>query len=380
MAGEPKSNVQKLTKSIEMMLKTVLAGAGYASKQMEVVLGRRLIVRGTPGSASVQPTTDPGQIDQRSTALTVPVDPKLGNQRGNGQSANGPVILMVEPQASLRTVMRLILERGGYRVLEAENGATALKIMTQGTPQLVLQDLALPDMGSFGLLQWLRTIPGGSIVPTLAMSESSALLEQARSRQAGFSGYLCRPCLPSYLLQTVYFFLPTRGLQDGMPAYLRQCQACGESATASHTIGHSRSRGRILVIESNDYQCLQLVHQLAKLGFEVISAREGREALNQVQSSCPDVIISDPLVPGLDGFALCLELRKYSQSASIPVVLSPLAAAMEIDAELAQVIGAAGYVSRTPDSGALVELLRTILRKKPVNVCMETPSILPLKV
>ena len=162
MAGEPKSNVQKLAKSIEMMLKTVLAGAGYASKQMEVVLGRRLIARGTPGSASVQPTTDPAQIDQRSTALTVPVDPKLGNQRGNGQSANGPVILMVEPQASLRMVMRLILERGGYRVLEAENGATALKIMMQGTPQLVLQDLALPDMGSFGLFQWLRTIPSSA--------------------------------------------------------------------------------------------------------------------------------------------------------------------------------------------------------------------------
>ena len=379
MAGEPKSNVQKLTKSIEMMLKTVLAGAGYASKQMEVLLGRRLIARGTPGSASVQPTTDPGQIDQRSTALTVPVDPKHGNQRGNGQSANGPVILMVEPQASLRTVMRLILERGGYRVLEAENGATALKIMTQGTPQLVLQDLALPDMGSFGLLQWLRTIPGGSIVPTLATSESSELLERARSRQAGFSGYLCRPCLPSYLLQTIYFFLPTRGLQDGMPAYLRQSQASNNNTVAS-PIGHSMSRGRILVIESNDYQCLQLVHQLAKLGFEVISARDGREALSQAQSNQPDVIISDPLIPGLDGFALCLEMRKDSQLASIPVILSPLATAMEIDAELAQVIGAAGYVSRTPDSGALVELLKTILRKKPVGVRMETPSILPLKV
>ncbi len=379
MAGEPKSNVQKLTKSIEMMLKTVLAGAGYASKQMEVLLGRRLIARGTPGSASVQPTTDPGQIDQRSTALTVPVDPKHGNQRGNGQSANGPVILMVEPQASLRMVMRLILERGGYRVLEAENGATALKIMTQGTPQLVLQDLALPDMGSFGLLQWLRTIPGGSIVPTLATSESSELLERARSRQAGFSGYLCRPCLPSYLLQTIYFFLPTRGLQDGMPAYLRQSQASNNNTVAS-PIGHSMSRGRILVIESNDYQCLQLVHQLAKLGFEVISARDGREALSQAQSNQPDVIISDPLIPGLDGFALCLEMRKDSQLASIPVILSPLATAMEIDAELAQVIGAAGYVSRTPDSGALVELLKTILRKKPVGVRMETPSILPLKV
>jgi CheY-like chemotaxis protein len=275
--------------------------------------------------------------------------------------------------------MRLILERGGYRVLEAENGATALKIMTQGTPQLVLQDLALPDMGSFGLLQWLRTIPGGSIVPTLAMSESSALLEQARSRQAGFSGYLCRPCLPSYLLQTIYFFLPARELEEGMPTYLRQSQASNNNTVAG-PIGHSMSRGRILVIESNDYQCLQLVGQLGKLGFEVISARDGREALSQAQSNQPDVIISDPLVPGLDGFALCLEMRKDSQLASIPVILSPLATAMEIDTELAQVIGAAGYVSRTPDSGALVELLRTILRKKPVSVCMETPSILPLKV
>src|SRR5437588_12107938 len=96
MAGEPKSNVQKLTKSIEMMLKTVLAGAGYASKQMEVVLGRRLMARGTPGSASVQPTTDLGQIDQRSTALTVPVVPQFGNERGHGRPATRPTITVVD--------------------------------------------------------------------------------------------------------------------------------------------------------------------------------------------------------------------------------------------------------------------------------------------
>jgi CheY-like chemotaxis protein len=373
MAGDPTSNVQKLTKSIEMMLKTVLAGAGYASKQMEALLGRRLIARSDKGLESSPGSHD--HVDQHTNALT-PFVRNLGNEERE-RRGSGLAVLVVEPQASIRAVTRLALETQGYQVLEADKGATALRIMAQDTPQLVLQDLALPDMGSFGLVQWLRKLPGGGTVPVLARSENSALLAEARSRQAGFNGFLCRPCLPSYLLQTIYSFMPIREMHADMPAGLRRPGVSPETASTNAAPRSSTSRGRIVLVEPNDYQCQHLLGQLAEQGFDVISVRDGLEALKQAHSNLPDVILSDPLVPGLDGFALCLEMRQDSRLAMIPVILSPLATAMEIDMELAQAVGAAGYVSRTPDSRALIELLEMILRKKPVAAGMEIPSILP---
>ncbi len=379
MVGEPIPNAQELTKSMEMMLKTVLAGGGYASKQMEILLGERLIGRGMQGPGAVQLACEPGLIDQHPTILTVSVDSNSWRQPRDEPSEYGAVILVVEPQASTRAVMRLALEGEGYHVLEAENGAMALKIMTQCAPRLVLQNLAIPDMRDFELVQWLKRLPGGSSVPTLAISESPALLEKARSRQAGFNGYLCRSYLPSHLLQTIYFFLPTRELNDGMPVHLRQPQTSIETTDARYVarrvVGHSMSQTRILVVESNDYQCRQLICHLSSQGFELSSVRDGWEALHEAQSGRPDVIICDPLASGLDGFALCLEVRKDPELSSIPVILSPLGIGMEIDAALARTVGAAGYVGRTPDYRALVKLLRETLRKKPVDVCVRSQNI-----
>jgi DNA-binding response OmpR family regulator len=136
--------------------------------------------------------------------------------------------------------------------------------------------------------------------------------------------------------------------------------------------------GRIVVIEGNDYQSLHLLGHLAKLGFEVTSVRDGWEAMKQAGIHRADAIVSDPLIPGIDGFELCLEMRKEARLAKIPVILTPVAAATEVDKELALALGAAGYISRSPDLSSLVEHLRITLRK-PVDASLENSNLLSLR-
>src|SRR6516162_7150287 len=78
---------------------------------------------------------------------------------------------------------------------------------------------------------------------------------------------------------------------------------------------------RILVVEDDPASRELLVYLLERYAYEVQSAAEGSQALDLVRSSLPDLIISDILMSGIDGFELIRRLRADSLSAGIPVVL-----------------------------------------------------------
>ena len=79
-------------------------------------------------------------------------------------------ILVVEDNAITRQIIRLSLSAHGYSIVEAEDGATAISKMAEHQPDLVIQDLALPDMDGLTLAQTLHSLPGREDVPIVAFS------------------------------------------------------------------------------------------------------------------------------------------------------------------------------------------------------------------
>ena len=71
-----------------------------------------------------------------------------------------PIILIVEDNPVTRKMVRAVLESERYTVLEAGDGQTALDLMARYRPDLVIQDLVLPDIDGFELVQRLRALPG----------------------------------------------------------------------------------------------------------------------------------------------------------------------------------------------------------------------------
>src|SRR5471030_335123 len=60
---------------------------------------------------------------------------------------------------------------------------------------------------------------------------------------------------------------------------------------------------------------------LVKSGYEVMTAASGREALEIIQATPPDLIILDLMLPDIDGFGICEILRREPETARIPVVM-----------------------------------------------------------
>ena len=117
-------------------------------------------------------------------------------------------ILIVEDNAIARQIVRLSLAAEGYNIIEAEDGRTAISKMVDYHPDLVIQDMALPDIDGLSLAQTLRDLPGREDVPLVAFSAFVDRLEEARATKDLFRAFIPKPIEPSKLVSLVKRLIP----------------------------------------------------------------------------------------------------------------------------------------------------------------------------
>jgi two-component system, OmpR family, KDP operon response regulator KdpE len=100
------------------------------------------------------------------------------------------VVLLVDDEPKIRRFLRAGFELNGFFVLEAENATDALKLATFSPPDLVILDLALPDLHGSEVLERLRS---WSNVPVIILSVASNQDEKVRLLQAGADDYVVKP-------------------------------------------------------------------------------------------------------------------------------------------------------------------------------------------
>ena len=100
------------------------------------------------------------------------------------------VVLLIEDESKIRRFLRAGFELQGFSVIEAENAADGLKAATFSTPDLIILDLALPDLHGSEVLERIRS---WSNVPIIILSVVSSEDEKVRLLQAGADDYVVKP-------------------------------------------------------------------------------------------------------------------------------------------------------------------------------------------
>lgn len=117
---------------------------------------------------------------------------------------------------------------------------------------------------------------------------------------------------------------------------------------------------KILLID-DEQKVLDLIgFRLQLLGYRVITARSGEEALALASSDLPDLIILDIAMPGMDGLAVCSRLKKSELLNAIPVLMLTARCDME-DVNKAMAEGAADYLVKPYDPAVLQMKIRQCL-------------------
>jgi type II secretory ATPase GspE/PulE/Tfp pilus assembly ATPase PilB-like protein/CheY-like chemotaxis protein len=111
---------------------------------------------------------------------------------GDGRDGKA-TILLVEDEEQLRRVMKDLLEREGYTIVEAADGVQALEQVDRHNPDVILLDLNLPGMDGYGVLQHLRSRPGTSTVPVIVLTAKGDEDNEVRVLKLGADDFLTKP-------------------------------------------------------------------------------------------------------------------------------------------------------------------------------------------
>lgn len=113
----------------------------------------------------------------------------------------GYSILIVDDDQELRRLYRTILEREGYTVDEAANGAEALKYLMSYTPDVLVMDMLMPMLGGESVMKRIQQMPGLESMRIVILTAYPRFRESAHFLQA--DQFLVKPVKPSDMLQAI---------------------------------------------------------------------------------------------------------------------------------------------------------------------------------
>jgi len=102
-------------------------------------------------------------------------------------------VLVVDDQELVRSAMAAALERDGYCVLQANNGAEGLKLATTQLPHLIVSDTVMPHRSGDEMFRGLQNNPRTRKIPVIALSSKGAVEEEARILDLGYFDFIAKP-------------------------------------------------------------------------------------------------------------------------------------------------------------------------------------------
>jgi two-component system chemotaxis response regulator CheY len=112
-------------------------------------------------------------------------------------------ILAVDDSVSIRQMVKLALNRGGYEVVSAEDGNDGLAKARATKADMVITDLNMPGMNGIALIREIRKLPAYTGVPIIFLTTESDATLKAEAKSAGATGWIVKPFQGEQLLAAV---------------------------------------------------------------------------------------------------------------------------------------------------------------------------------
>jgi signal transduction histidine kinase/DNA-binding response OmpR family regulator len=248
------------------------------------MMGGTIVVRSEAGEGSTFTIRLPAHVAETCAAGEA-AEPAAD---AGAEAAGADTVLVIDDDPRVHDMLRRFLGKEGFAVLCAENGWRGLELARAAKPAAITLDCMMPELDGWGVLAELKADPALAEIPVIMLT---IVEERGLGFALGASDYLTKPVDRHRLLQI-------------LKRYRR----------------HHASQP-ILIVE-DDPLARQLLHQmLARDGWPVAEAGDGRAALRQLEQNPPALILLDLMLPEMDGFQFLEEMRRHEAWRQIPVVV-----------------------------------------------------------
>jgi len=258
-------------------------------------------------------------------------------------------ILIVEDSEPAIIQMTDFMEEGGYTVLTARNGASALGIINSTTPDAIILDLMMPEIDGFQVLQTIRDAKQTSQIPVLILTakhitkEDIALLERNNVHQLIQKGDVNK----NELLNAVAAMVNVESnVQPELEIRSRELQVI-------------EGRPTVLVVEDNVDNMITVKAVLSDK-FTVLEACDGFEGIAMAEKHVPHLILMDIALPGLDGIEAFKAIKRVVDLKHIPII-ALTASAMTSDRETILAHGFDAYLVKPIDEKLFFKTINSVL-------------------
>jgi two-component system cell cycle response regulator DivK len=112
-------------------------------------------------------------------------------------------ILVADDEPDNRAIMAAALAASGYRVRLAAGGEEAVAAALRDLPDLILLDMAMPDMSGWEAVRRIKAMPQTRGIPVFAFTAYALAGDELKAREAGCDGYVTKPCLPRDVVEKI---------------------------------------------------------------------------------------------------------------------------------------------------------------------------------
>ena len=125
------------------------------------------------------------------------------------------------------------------------------------------------------------------------------------------------------------------------------------------------SKKKVLIIDDEVDLFILLRERLEYYGYEVLYLNSGREALRTVREKRPDLVLLDIMLPDRNGYDICFDLKRSSDTASIPVIIFTAKTEWKKEMkELCDFVKADDYISKPFEADVLLAKIKRLIGEK----------------
>jgi two-component system cell cycle response regulator DivK len=120
---------------------------------------------------------------------------------------SGKLIMHVEDNEYNRKIVRDLLSKNNYELMEAHNGEAALEALARRRPDLILMDVQLPKLSGLEVTRMIRANSTLAQIPVIAITSFALSGDDRLALEAGCNGYISKPFRPRDLLDMIRRFI-----------------------------------------------------------------------------------------------------------------------------------------------------------------------------
>ena len=161
-------------------------------------------------------------------------------------------ILIVDDDVETLRLVGLMLQRQGYEIIAADNGAQAITLAKSESPDLIVLDVMMPDMDGYQVTHMLRKMPETALAPILMFTAKSQVDDKVAGYDAGVDDYLTKPVHPAELVAHIKALLsrtrsrPVVQEEPAKKSFMTGVLACrGGLGTSTFTLNLATSFARV---------------------------------------------------------------------------------------------------------------------------------------